>query len=210
MKFLNLFFQYFFNSRKRKDSYSESYIVGRYASGYWLNLIIAETEKAQSLESATEIVFRKSLFLGSATEKLMFRISTPFRLYFHPDVDLQVYHYKRRYLGNYAVKNELLMYKGKFCAAIYFLDTSINFTDIKDALKLKYVVNGDSLNTFENTCFTDINNNQLFFLKTEFSTLLVYTIRGFFESLAQDLDEKMTLKNRLLEQKILLDIVRDI
>ena len=102
------------------------------------------------------------------------------------------------------------MYKGKFCAAIYFLDNSINFTDVKEALKLKYVVNGDSPNTFENICFTDINNNQLFFFKTEFSTLLVYTIRGFFESLAQDLHEKMTMKNRLLEQKVLLDIMRDI
>ena len=210
MKFLNLTFQYFFNSRKRKDSYSESHIVGRHASSYWLNLIIAGTEKAQFLESAAEIVFRKSLFLGSATEKLMFRVSKPFRLYFHPLVDLQVYHYEREYLGIHAVKYELLMYKGKFCAAIYFLDNSINFTDVKEALKLKYVVNGDSPNTFENICFTDINNNQLFFFKTEFSTLLVYTIRGFFESLAQDLDEKMTMKNRLLEQKVLLDIMRDI
>ncbi len=210
MKFFNLLFQYFFNSRRKRDSYSELHIGGRYASSFWLNWIIAKTKSAQSLEAATEIVFRKNLFLGSAIEKLMFRLRPPFRLYFHPAVDLQVYHYKRRYLGNHPVKYELLMYKGKFCAAMYFLDNSINFTDVKEALKLKYVVNGDSSNTFENTCFTDTNNNQLFFLKTEFNTLLVYTSKGFFESFAQDLDEKMTLKNRLLEQKILLEIMRDI
>jgi hypothetical protein len=210
VKLLSRSLRFIFKSRRRKDYYTESLIAGRYATSYWLHWIIGKTKKAQSLTSAAEIVFRKRLILGYPIEKLLFKINTPFRLFVHPEVDLQVYHYNKSYLGNYEVKYELLLHNGKFCAGIYFLDGNNGFMDIKEAIKLKYLVAGNPDNDLKACCFTDSLNNQLYFLETEFNTLLVHTIKGSFERLAHELDEKITLKNQLIEQQNMAQLIEEI
>jgi hypothetical protein len=147
--------------------------------------------------------------LGAKLAKVLL-FGAPFRLFSHASLDLKVYYYKDKKLGNHKAKCELLVVNGEFSAAIYYLETNHSSGELKKAIAAKYLSEQDNIESFENVRIIDKHNNELILAKMDFSSILVYTKEKFFQNLISKLDFETKSKAKLIEDELFSRLLSEI